>query len=176
MGTTTEYFRSQIGEASVIDYSHTDFPWKLFVKDVYYFFVYIWALPWIVWPMYPFGSKEFDELYPTPQNLFCVLVHLVLAILQLAFILALPFSVVLPVWMAAAGIAGFMVLNSLLCKLLNGSKDTYNSDEKYAKALPEHEHEQWIFLNGVAVGYVFWTPYLISILTTFTESIGCRRI
>lgn len=171
MGTTTEYFRSQIGEASVIDYSHTDFPWKLFVKDVYYFFVYIWALPWIVWPMYPFGSKEFDELYPTPRNLFCVLVHLVLAILQLAFILALPFSVVLPVWMAAAGIAGFMVLNSLLCKLLNGSKDTYNSDEKYAKALPEHEHEQWIFLNGVAVGEHWMQANLNRLALTFGRPI-----
>jgi hypothetical protein len=55
--------------------------------------------------------------------------------------------------MAATGIAGFMFTNWLICKLLNGSKETYTSDEKYAKARPEHAHEQWVFLNGVAVGY-----------------------
>jgi hypothetical protein len=81
-----------------------------------------------------------------------------LFILQLGFVLALPFAVILPVWMAGAGIAGFMTLNWLLCKLLNGKKETYKSDEKYAKERPEHAHEQWVFLNGVAVGYVTWPP------------------
>jgi hypothetical protein len=28
----------------------------------------------------------------------------------------------------------------------------WKSDPIYAKATKEHEHEQWIFLNGVAVG------------------------
>lgn len=149
----TQYYRSQIGEESVIDYSHTDFPFKLLAKDVYYFFVYVWALPWVIWPVYPFKCKVFDELYPSPQNVFCVVVHLVLFFLQLGFIIALPFSIVFPVWMAATGIAGFMFTNWLICKLLNGSKETYTSDEKFAKARPEHAHEQWVFLNGVAVGY-----------------------
>src|SRR6478609_2717649 len=128
----TQYYRSQIGEESVIDYSHTDFPFKLLAKDVYYFFVYVWALPWVIWPVYPFKCKVFDELYPSPQNVFCVVVHLVLFFLQLGFIIALPFSIVFPVWMAATGIAGFMFTNWLICKLLNGSKETYTSDEKYA--------------------------------------------
>jgi hypothetical protein len=154
----TQFYRSQIGEESVIDYSHTDFPFKLLAKDIYYFCFYVWALPWVVWPVYPFKSKDFDELYPSSQNIFCIVVHLVLVILQLGFLLALPFAVVLPVWVAAAAIAGFMTLNWLLCKLLNGTKETYTSDEKYAKALPEHAHEQWVFLNGVAVGYVILSP------------------
>ncbi|KAF4982703.1 hypothetical protein FZEAL_1730 [Fusarium zealandicum] len=171
MGATTQYYRSQIGESSVIDYSHTDFPWKLFVKDVYFFFVYIWALPWIVWPIYPFGAKEFDELYPTPQNLFCIGVHLVLVVLQLAFLIALPFTMVFPVWMAGTGIAGFMGLNWLLCKLLNGSKETYNSEEKFAKEKPEYAHEQWIFLNGVAVGEHWMMANLNRLALTFGRPI-----
>ncbi|KAF5590805.1 alpha beta-hydrolase [Fusarium pseudocircinatum] len=167
----TQYYRSQIGEESVIDYSHTDFPFKLLAKDVYYFFVYVWALPWVIWPVYPFKCKVFDELYPSPQNVFCVVVHLVLFFLQLGFIIALPFSVVFPVWMAAAGIAGFMFTNWLICKLLNGSKETYTSDEKYAKARPEHAHEQWVFLNGVAVGEHWMQSNLNRLALTFGRPI-----
>ncbi|KAM5351780.1 hypothetical protein ACJ41O_004503 [Fusarium nematophilum] len=167
----TQYYRSQVGESSVIDYSHTDFPWRLFVKDVYYFFVYVWALPWIIWPIYPFGPKEFNELSPTPENLFCIVVHSILVVLQLGFIIALPFTIVFPVWMAITGIAGFMTLNWLLCKLLNGPKDTYDSDEKYAKAKPEHAHEQWVFLNGVAVGEHWMMNNLNRLALTFGRPI-----
>ncbi|KAH6963881.1 hypothetical protein DER45DRAFT_127468 [Fusarium avenaceum] len=167
----TQFYRSQIGEESVIDYSHTDFPFKLLAKDIYYFCVYIWALPWVVWPVYPFKSKDFDELYPSSQNIFCIVVHLVLVILQLGFLLALPFAVVLPVWLAAAAIAGFMTLNWLLCKLLNGTQETYTSDEKYAKALPEHAHEQWVFLNGVAVGEHWMKSNLNRLALTFGRPI-----
>jgi hypothetical protein len=38
---------------------------------------------------------------------------------------------------------------------LNGSQMRYPSNPKYAEKKPEHAHEQWIFLNGVAVGYIF---------------------
>nr|CEG04689.1 unnamed protein product [Fusarium clavum] len=167
----TQYYRSQIGENSVIDYSHTDPPFKLLAKDIYYFFIYVWALPWVVWPIYPLATKGFDELYPSSQNIFCVVVHLVLIILQLGFILALPFAIVLPVWLAGTGIAGFMTLNWLLCKLLNGKQETYTSEEKYAKELPEHAHEQWVFLNGVAVGQHWMQSNLNRLALTFGRPI-----
>ncbi|KAH6990468.1 hypothetical protein BKA56DRAFT_610073 [Ilyonectria sp. MPI-CAGE-AT-0026] len=167
MGHNTQFYRSQVGESSVIDYSHTDFPWRLFVKDVYYFFVYIWALPWIVWPLFPSGPKEFNELAITPENLFCIFIHLILGILQLLFLVGLPFSIFFPVWMVAAGIAVFMVVNWGLCRLLNGNTDTYCSDEKYAKALPQHAHEQWVFLNGVAVGEHWMKGNLNRLALTF---------
>ncbi|KAG4217905.1 hypothetical protein PC116_g33615 [Phytophthora cactorum] len=56
--------------------------------------------------------------------------------------------------MVALGIAVFFAVNRLLCFFLNGKTITFTSDPKYAPALEEHAHEQWIFLNGVAVGYV----------------------
>lgn len=148
----TELYRSQIGGASVINYSYTDMPVKLLGWDIYYFFVYAWALPWVLYPMFTYGSGTMDELYPTWMNGFCVLVHLVLAVLQLAFLIAIPFAVLLPVWMAAAVFGGFMIGNWLLCKLLNGKERTFHSDDVYAKEDPEHAHEQWVFVNGVAVG------------------------
>ncbi|KAF7545603.1 hypothetical protein G7Z17_g9053 [Cylindrodendrum hubeiense] len=167
MARDTQFYRSQIGESSVIDYSHTDFPLKLFFKDVYYFFVYIWALPWIVWPMFPSGPKEFNELAITWPNLYCVVLHTILAIMQLLFILSLPFTVFFPIWMVALGISVFMVVNWVFCRMLNGGHGTYESDEKYAEALPEHAHEQWIFLNGVAVGQHWMQGNLNRLALTF---------
>ncbi|KAF7559188.1 hypothetical protein G7046_g4955 [Stylonectria norvegica] len=171
MDVATQFYRSQVGESSVINYCYTDFPWKLFVKDVYFFFVYSWALPWVLWPVYPYGSDELDELYPNAKNLFCVLVHFVLAVLQLVFVLALPVAIFFPVWMAIASISTFMLVNWLLCKLLNGENDTYHSEEKYAAALPEHEHEQWVFLNGVAVGQHWMQNNLNRLAITFKRPI-----
>jgi hypothetical protein len=152
MGTATEFYRSQIGGTSVINYCYTDLPVKLLLKDIYYFFAYFWALPWIILPIRPWGSGELDELYPSRKNIFCILVHCILAVLQLAFIIALPVTIFFPLWATALGVGAFMTLNWLLCKLLNGKSVTFHSDEKYAKARPEHAHEQWVFLNGVAVG------------------------
>ncbi|KID78593.1 uncharacterized protein G6M90_00g044140 [Metarhizium brunneum] len=171
MGTATEFYRSQIGGTSVINYSYTDFPFKLLLKDVHYFFVYCWALPWILLPIRPCGSGELDELYPSGKNIFCILIHFILVLLQLAFILVLPLGIIFPVWITALGVGGFMTLNWALCKLLNGKDITFHSDEKYAKARPEHAHEQWVFLNGVAVGDHWMMANLNRLAITFGRPI-----
>jgi hypothetical protein len=152
---STQFLGSQIGGQSVINYGYTDLPWKLFAYDVYYFFSYLWALPYVLWPIRPAGnnSGHLDELSPTPQNVLCIAVHFILVILQLAFILALPFSILFPLPLVLAAIAAFLLLNHLICAIfLNGRQTEYHSDERYAPTLPEHAHEQWIFINGVAVG------------------------
>lgn len=151
MVLSTQFYRSQVGDTSVINYSYTDSPWKLLAKDIYYFFVYLWALPWVLMPLWPSG--ELDELYAYDwRNWYCVVAHFVLCVMQLVLFLALPFTLLLPIWTAAGGIAIFLFVNWLICLTLNGSDIKFNSEEKYAPALPEHEHEQWVFLNGVAVG------------------------
>lgn len=150
----TKFVGSQIGGKSVINYSYTDMPWKLMAFDVYYFFVFIWALPHILLPMTPCDSGDLAELSVTRGNLFCIAIHFVLCILQLGFIISLPLMILLPIWTAVLAIALFFGLNHLLCMLINGKVVEYHSDPKYAPALPEHAHEQWIFINGVAVGYV----------------------
>lgn len=152
MDAATEFYRSQLGDVSVINYGYTDFPWKLLIKDVYYFFVYSWALPWVVMPLSPWGSGNLDELYPSAKNLFCITVHFILIILQLGFIVGIFATVFFPLWMGALFVGSFLLLNWTLCLLLNGNGITFHSDEQYAQAKPEHAHEQWIFLNGVAVG------------------------
>jgi len=78
--------------------------------------------------------------------------HFILVLIQLPFILSIPFWVLLPVPVILFGCAGFWVVNSTIAYLLNGSQMRFASDPKYAEARKEHEREQWIFLNGVAVG------------------------
>ncbi|KAK5995550.1 hypothetical protein PT974_03961 [Cladobotryum mycophilum] len=167
MGSVTEFFSSQIGGESVINYAYTDFPWRLLAKDVYYFFVYSWALPWVLWPLWPYGSGALDELYPEFRNLFCIVVHIVLVFLQLGFLLAVPLILFLPAWISITGISGFLVMNWLLCFSLNGRQLTYRSEEKYAKERPEHAHEQWVFLNGVSVGEHWMKMNLNRLALTF---------
>ena len=150
----TKFFGSQIGGGSVINYSYTDMPWRLMAYDVYYFFMFLWALPHVLLPVTPTDSGDLDELSLTRGNLFCIAVHFVLCILQLGFILALPTLVLLPIWTAALVLGLFFLLNYGICMLINGNKVEYASNPEYAPALPEHAHEQWIFINGVAAGCV----------------------
>lgn len=81
-----------------------------------------------------------------------VAVHVVLALSQLTFILTLPLAYLLPVWAAAATVAAFLLVNWALCTLLNGPSIVFHSDPECAPERLEHAHEQWVFLNGVAVG------------------------
>lgn len=152
LNAQTRFFGSQIGGRSAINYGYTDFPWKLMAWDVYYFFRFFWALPYIVWPLSPADSAELSELSPTLGNVWCIVIHIVLCIVQLAGIAALPSLLVLPVWLAVVLAGVFLLINHVLCLLLNGKGVEYHSEPKYAPELPEHAHEQWIYINGVAAG------------------------
>lgn len=151
-GSDTRFFGSQIGGRSVINYGYTDMPWKLMAWDVYYFFRFFWAIPYIVWPLTPTDSGDLSELAPTWGNAWALLIHLLLCIVQVAGLVLSPALVVLPVWTAGLALGVFFVVNRVLYSLLNGEGVEYHSDPKYAPALPEHAHEQWIFINGVAAG------------------------
>ncbi|KAL2163427.1 hypothetical protein VTH06DRAFT_5484 [Thermothelomyces fergusii] len=171
ISNNTRFFGSQIGGRSVINYGYTDMPWKLMAWDVYYFFKYSWALPYILFPLSPADSAELSELSPTKENIWAIAVHVVLCILQLGGLLALPALVVLPIWTAAIIVGVFLLVNKLLCMLLNGKGVEYYSDAKYAPALPEHAHEQWIYINGVAAGSHWMQTNLNRLAVTFKRPI-----
>ncbi|ROT35737.1 hypothetical protein SODALDRAFT_283286 [Sodiomyces alkalinus F11] len=171
----TRFFGSQVGGQAVINYAYTDLPSRLLMWDIYYFFYYAWALPWILMPIgtgddWP-NSGHLDELAWTWQNAFCIVVHAVLVVLQMLFLLWLPFVVVLPIWTAAIGFAVFFTVNWALCLLLNGPSIEYHSDPHYAPALPEHADEQWIFINGVAVGDHWMRNNLNRLALTFKRPV-----
>ncbi|KAI1498454.1 hypothetical protein F5X99DRAFT_393574 [Biscogniauxia marginata] len=167
----TEFFGSQVGGKSVISYSYTDLPWKLLVWDIRYFFTFVWALPWIVWPFRPCQGEHFDELSFTRQNMWCLFIHGILIIYQVSFILALPTAFLLPVWLVLIGLAIFFTINWLLCLCLNGKTIVFESDPKYAPALEEHKHEQWIYLNGVACGEAWLQSNINRLALTFKRPV-----
>ncbi|KJZ77177.1 hypothetical protein HIM_03498 [Hirsutella minnesotensis 3608] len=168
---TTEFYRSQIGDTSVMNYAYTDMPGRLLMRDIYYFFVYSWALPLILSPMRLTPSGQFAELYPSWPNLFALVVQVVLTACQLLFLVVLPLAVLLPVWTAVGGVAAFLLVNWLVCRVLNGPDIVFHSHPKYAKARPEHAHEQWVFLNGVAVGEHWMQSNLDRLAITFGRPI-----
>ncbi|TLD06602.1 uncharacterized protein PgNI_08449 [Pyricularia grisea] len=170
---STKFYGSQIGGKSVINYSYTDLPFRLLGYDIYYFFRFAWAIPYVVLPASaPYLSGDLDELSPTRENLFCIFVHAILIVLQLGFVLVLlPVMVLLPVWTAAMFITAFLVCNRLICKVLNGDQPTLTSNPEYAPALEKHAHEQWIFVNGVAVGKHWLQNNLDRLALTFKRPV-----
>jgi hypothetical protein len=73
--------------------------------------------------------------------------------MQTGFLLCLPCLAMSPISTVAGTLAAFLLVNRVICNLLNKDRATiYTSDDVYARALPEHAREQWIFVNGIAVG------------------------
>ncbi|KAI0597092.1 hypothetical protein F4775DRAFT_584504 [Biscogniauxia sp. FL1348] len=167
----TEFFGSQVGGKSVINYSYTDMPWRLMIWDIRYFFTFSWALPWVVWPVRPCHGDYFDELSFTRENIWCLFIHGILIFYQMSFILSIPTLFLLPVWLVLIGLVIFFTINWALCLCLNGDGIVFQSDPKYAPELKEHEHEQWIYLNGVACGEVWLKSNINRLALTFKRPV-----
>lgn len=167
------FFGSQIGDQSVVNYSYTDDPARLLAWDIYNFFYYAWALPYILLPYKPTDSGALSELAPTRANLFCILIHFVLVILQLGFILIVPvLAFFMPLWTTILVVAGFLALNTAIISLLNGKDIIFHSNPRYAAPdQARFAHEQWVFLNGVAVGSHWMQSNLDRLALTFGRPI-----
>ncbi|KAE9369930.1 hypothetical protein N431DRAFT_547227 [Stipitochalara longipes BDJ] len=152
MAQQTKFYGSQVGGSVVIPHSYTGSPLQLIRQDVGSAFGFWKFLPFIVYPFRPQFSGPLCELYPSASNLWSMFLHLILFILQLPFILSIPFWIFFPLWSILGGVAMFWLVNSAIWYLLNGKEMRFPSNPKYAEKKPGHEHEQWIFLNGVAVG------------------------
>jgi hypothetical protein len=149
-----KFYGSQVGGENVTPHSYTDSPMGLLRHDIWSALIWSPYLQFIMRPLWPWRSRRFCELYPSRENLWCILLHIVLIVMQSAFLVSIPFWFVffLPLTTILCGVGVFWSINEGICYLLNGSGMLWKSDPIYAKATKEHEHEQWIFLNGVAVG------------------------
>jgi hypothetical protein len=149
-----KFYGSQVGGKNVTPHSYTDSPLVLLRQDTWSAAILSPYLQFIVRPLQPWRSGELCELYPSWANLWCIFLHIILGVMQLAFLLSVPFWFVffVPLTTIICGVGVFWSINQGICYILNGPGMECRSDPKYAKASEEHEHEQWIFLNGVAVG------------------------
>lgn len=133
---------------------YTASPLRLFWSDVFLFLRYIKYFPDVVLPLTPWNSGALDELYPSGKNLFDIAVHSVLLVFQTVFLLSLPLCVVFLIpafWIMLYALAVLLV-NCTICRFaLNGSKRFLVSKVPVSE---DHRQEHWIFINGIAVGYV----------------------
>lgn len=134
---------------------YTGTPWKIFVSDVKLFFKNFFYLPYLFIPLYPWHSGALCELYPSPENLIDIALHVILSIIQLAFLVSLFTLAFLPTFTYIGYIAVFFLLNELVCWHFNkgiprsGLKST---EDALSQSWPRHDDEVWIFLNGICVG------------------------
>lgn len=122
------------------------------------------------------GIPKYDELYAKDRgNLFALIMHVLLALVQTLFIISVLVLAFVPVWpvtpvVMVGWIWGFTKLNEYLCYPLNGRPGTMQSDRSVLSIQPqplppgirrskprgnrddENLTEKWIFINGVAVG------------------------
>jgi hypothetical protein len=148
----TKFYGSQIGGATTTPHSYTSDPISLLYHDIQSAFSFALFLPFIVFPLKPQNSGPLCELYPSAQNLWCSFLHLLLVGMQLPFVLSIPFWVFLPVWWVLIGVSAFWMVNQGICWIINGSNMEFPSQSRFVEGREKHEHEEWIFLNGVAVG------------------------
>jgi hypothetical protein len=177
MAGKTTFYGSQVGSKVVVPHSYTNSPLTLLRQDVASAFSFWVFAPFIVYPFTPLSSGPLCELYPSASNLWSMFLHIILFFMQAPFLLSIPIWVFFPLWAVMGGIAVFWVINKGIWYLLNGSKMRYPSDPKFAEAKEEHKHEQWIFLNGVAVGYVlssYLAPSHIKMTNVDAENTGYR--
>ncbi|OBT69096.1 hypothetical protein VE03_01395 [Pseudogymnoascus sp. 23342-1-I1] len=132
--------------------AYTSSPWQLLRSDFITFLHLLPSIFSIITPWRPWPSTFYDELHPSPGNLFSLLNHTILFATQSIFILSTPLWLLFPLWLIALYILAFTALNKLFCYLLNGSSSTFSSNPAVLRQLGAHADEEWIFINGVGVG------------------------
>ena len=148
--------RTKIFQDTTVDgpLPYTGSPPRLLLSDTLLSLRNLPYLPSIILPLAPWPSGRLDELFPSPENVFDLVVHSILFVLQAAFLLSLPLSLMFmtpALWMIAY-ILGFCLANHVLCRIsLNGSRVIYRSRVPLIKSA-EHQKEHWIWINGVAAG------------------------
>ncbi|KAK2609821.1 hypothetical protein N8I77_003300 [Diaporthe amygdali] len=139
---------------------YTGAPWRLLLDDSILFLRNFSYLKNIVLPLWndsgrKFSSGHLDELFPSLGNIHDITFHAILIVAQSAFILSLPFLAALPFPLLFGYIGVFIVVNQLACWRLNGYMPGGVLESTYfpeSKNWEPHPDEQWVFLNGVAVG------------------------
>lgn len=161
------FFPSQLGSPQYDPacLSYTISPFQLLVADLILCLRELSSFPSIFLPLQVEPSspaRELDEFRPTWENFKSFSVQLVLGICQLIFLFSLPVLCIclVPAYWLVIYVYVVLVLNDFLFRSING-KQRYFESRADIEIKPEHKNEKWIYVNGVATGYVEWeTPLL----------------
>jgi hypothetical protein len=154
---SVRFFGSQIGGQTERPLSYTGSPWRLLISDIQLFNRWSFYLVNIVLPVWPWPSGDLDELYPSSANNFDIVLHSVLFVTQTGFLISLSVWATFPFFLYVTYVVAFIALNTAVCMLLNGQipeGGLPSTVDNQSRAWARHDDETWLFLNGVAVGYV----------------------
>jgi hypothetical protein len=147
-----KFYGSQVGGSYAAPLTYTSSPLLLLLSDFRLVFANITYLPNVIFPITPTPSGDLDELYPSTKNICTGFLHLILLVIQAAFLLSIPVCFLCPAWTVLFYFSVFLLANTAFCVLLNGTATHFKSNPNLTSHLPHHKNEQWIFLNGVSVG------------------------
>jgi hypothetical protein len=150
-GMAVDFLPSQIGSESSVPLSYTSSSIKLLCSDLSLSLRSFYYIPGMVLPLTPWRSGKRDELYPYSKNLKDIAVHVFLFFYQIAFIVSLPFCLMVPVVWLLVYVSAAFILNYVICRAVNGGKTFLESNGPMSPD-PRHESEHWIFINGIATG------------------------
>ncbi|PLB44572.1 hypothetical protein P170DRAFT_513733 [Aspergillus steynii IBT 23096] len=135
---------------------YTASPWRLLLSDLRLAKQFYRHIPQMFRPLRD-SDGPIAELNLTWENLWVILVHIILIFYQVGFLISLPvlsFFCLMPapfllpyIWLA-------FKVNKVICRwTLNRGDRILHSTYMLPENPPwPREHERWIFLNGIAVG------------------------
>ena len=133
---------------------YTASPSRLMWEDIRLFFRRAWYLPGVILPLTPCNSGDLDELYPSLSNIANLGFHAILSLLQILFLLSVPALIIcmIPAFWVFAYIGGVIWANKVLCDLVVNRRPSILVSRYPEVEAPEHKHEHWVFVNGIACG------------------------
>ncbi|KAL4879428.1 hypothetical protein BJY04DRAFT_96062 [Aspergillus karnatakaensis] len=141
-------------KATDVPLPYTASPWKLLYEDIILFFRVAWSIPGLLFPFSSYQRQNLDELAPTPRNMGNAALQIVLSLLQIVFLVSIPvlFICMIPALWIGIYMVGVVWVNKQTCRVLvNRGSSVLVSNYPELDA-PEHRHEHWIFINGIATG------------------------
>lgn len=133
---------------------YTASPSRLMWEDIRLFFRRAWYLPGVILPLTPCNSGDLDELYPSLSNIANLGFHALLSLLQILFLLSIPALIIcmIPAFWVFAYIGGIIWANKVLCDRVVNRRPSILVSRYPEVEAPEHKHEHWVFVNGIACG------------------------
>ncbi|KAL3433731.1 hypothetical protein BDV09DRAFT_205150 [Aspergillus tetrazonus] len=152
---------------------YTASPWSLMWEDILLVVRTSWSIPWVLLPLKHQHSNELDELYPSLTNIANVVFQAVLSLVQILFLLSVPVLVIcmVPALWVCVYISGFLWFNRTLCNLILNRKPSVLVSKYPKEEAPEHKHEHWVYINGIACGQTWLQSNIDRLAYTFRRKI-----
>ncbi|KAL4762703.1 uncharacterized protein BDW70DRAFT_26498 [Aspergillus foveolatus] len=152
---------------------YTASPWSLMWEDILLVVRTSWSIPWVLLPLKHRHSNELDELHPSLTNIANVVFQAVLSLVQILFLLSVPALVIclVPTLWVCVYISGFLWFNRTLCNLILNRKPSVLVSKYPKEEAPEHKHEHWVYINGIACGQTWLQCNIDRLAYTFGRKI-----